>query len=130
MATRQIETQEINATHIDDEWRADAPPSRVVIASTGKGKTGIVIDGMGPEYEELKSLGYFDTCDDWELPPGVWVLELTTTVTQSVGDYGADYDLCAIWSEQREVTPVELQAIANDEYPWDPAIWRNVYATD
>jgi len=128
MNTHEIETREINATHIDADRRADVPPSRVVIASTGK--AGIMIDGMGPEYEELKSLGEFNTIDDWELPPGIWALELTTTVTQSVGDYGTDYDLRTDWADPREVTPVELQAIANDEYPWDPAIWRDVYATD
>jgi hypothetical protein len=128
MDTHEIETREIGATHINDDRRANAPPSRVVIASTGK--AGIVIDGMGPDYEELKSLGEFKTIDEWALPPGIWVIELTTAVTKSFGPHGTDYDLCTDWANPREATCAELQAIAHEEYPWDPAIWRGDHATD
>lgn len=104
-------------------WKKDRPYSLVLVASNGG--ASVVLTHIGPDVElieEGEPIGQW--VNDTDLEPGIWVLKIHAEVVRCDSiDYGTDYDLEAEVVVSRPATDAEVEAHAQDEWPWDPELW-------
>lgn len=108
-------------------WRADAPPSRVIVASNGRVSALLGLAGqVATELVEHTDLsGYFEGLD-----AGVWVIEIGVKTVRYETDYGTEYGYDVEHLSQRFATDEEVYAIQSDEHPWDPRLWEKTGIED
>ena len=103
---------------------SDVPKSRAILASAG-GESCVPLywigkdledycDGVGSVREELST---------WEMPAGVWVIEVEVTHERYDTVYGMEHDVYLSHVSDRPATDEEIKAVASEEFPWDTKLW-------
>lgn len=109
-----------DADNDPEVFRADAPPSRVLIASDGK--RARVLACVGQEFEQWSDdIGWEHQFDG--IAPGLWIAQGYVYAYQ---DYFGECDAELVLTHTRELTPDEWTIYLDcdvSEGPWDESKW-------
>lgn len=122
LKTFKLAAAEEPADPEERRWRKDAPPSRVLFATNGRGAV-YIIEHVGSCASYLVSeSGWFVGSElrPWQFP-GIWVWEGTIRVYRSYeGEYDEEAD-----GDIRPLDESEASALEANQDVWDRSLWEN-----